>query len=459
MKITSYGAAREVTGTKHLIEINGFKVLLDCGLFQGVRAEADRKNRNMGFDPAQLHAVVLSHAHIDHSGLLPVLFKKGFRGAIYTTPATRDLCAIMLVDSAHIQERDAEWLSKKQMAFVPPLYAEADVGEVMRRFVCVPYETRLPLVKDVYLTFHDAGHVLGSAMVDLEYEEKGKQRRFLFTGDLGRKNMPILNDPWVPGPVNAVMMESTYGNRDHSPMSSLDEKLASVINDTHERGGKVVIPSFALERAQEVIYALKRLESSGAIPVLPVYVDSPMTVNITEVFRLHTECFDPDFAALMRGAGDPFDLKRIRYIRNLEESMALNHLDESAVIISASGMCEYGRILHHLKNSVEDPKNTIVIVGFQAQNTLGRRLVEKQREVRILGVKRELRARVRTLDEFSAHAGRSELLDFGSRFANNTDRLFLVHGENEALTALKSGLEERGVRNITVQEHGVPVEV
>ena len=459
MKITSYGAAREVTGTKHLLDINGFRVLLDCGLFQGVRADSDRKNRNMGFDPAQLNAVVLSHAHIDHSGLLPVLCKRGFRGTIYTTAATRDLCAIMLVDSAHIQKRDAEWLTKKQMAFVPPLYEEEDVQEVMRRFVCVSYDMRVPLGPDIFITFRDAGHVLGSAMVDLEYVEAGKPRRFLFTGDMGRKSTPILNDPWTPTPVNVAMMESTYGNRDHGPMASLDEKLASVINETHARGGKVVIPSFALERAQEVIFALKRLESSGAIPALPVYVDSPMTVNITEVFRLHTECFDPEFAALMRGAGEPFDLKRIRYIRNLEESMALNHLTESAIIISASGMCEYGRIVHHLRNTVEDPKNSIVIVGFQAQNTLGRRLVEKQREVRILGVKRELRARVRTLDEFSAHAGRSELLDYGARLAASAEKLILVHGEDEALNALKSGLEERGVRNVSIQEPGVPVEV
>lgn len=460
MRITSFGAAMEVTGTKHLVEINGFRILLDCGLFQGVRAEADRKNRNLGFDPSQLHAVVLSHAHIDHSGLLPVLFKQGFRGTIYTTPATRDLCSIMLVDSAHIQRRDAEWLSKKSMTFIPPLYAEEDVPEVMRRFVCVPFEARLPLVPDVYLTFHDAGHVLGSAMVDLEFEEKGKTRRFLFSGDLGRKNMPILNDPWVPqGSFDGVMMESTYGNRDHGPIDAVDEKLAEVINSAYERGGKVVIPSFALERAQEVIFALKRLENSGTVPSLPVFVDSPLTVNITEVFRLHTESFDPEFAALMKGAGDPFNLKRIRYIRSLEESMQLNDLEGPAIIISASGMCEYGRIVHHLRNTIEDPRNTVLIVGFQAQQTLGRRIVERQREVRILGVKRELRARVKTLNEFSAHAGRSELLDFGARFKQTTTKLILVHGEEEALGALKTGLSERGVENLHVAKHGAPVEV
>jgi metallo-beta-lactamase family protein len=459
MKLTSYGGATEVTGSKHLIDLNGARVLLDCGLFQGKRNEADRKNRRMGFEPEKVNAVVLSHAHIDHSGLLPMLVKQGFRGNVYATPATRDLCAIMLLDSAHIQQRDAEWLSKKNRTFVPPIYALENVREIMKRFVCVPYETSLSVAPGLTLTFHDAGHVLGSAMVNLEYSEGGQKRRLIFSGDIGRRNMPILNDPWEPTDADVVMMESTYGNRDHNPIEAADEKFKGIVLDTYRRGGKLVIPTFALERAQEVIFALKRLEMSNAIPDIPVYVDSPLTVNITEVFRLHTESFDREFSEVMQSAGDPFELRHIRYIRNLEDSMALNSLNGPAIILSASGMCEYGRILHHLRNHCEDPKNTILIVGFQAQNTLGRRIVERQRTIRIFGVDRQLNAQVRIMNEFSAHAGRSELLDFGGRFKGRAERILLVHGEAEALDSLKKGLEERGVGRVEIQRPNETIEI
>lgn len=459
MKITSYGGAGEVTGSKHLLEINGARILLDCGLFQGRRDEAARKNRMPDFDINKVNAIVLSHAHIDHSGLLPMMAKLGYRGNVYTTPATRDLCAIMLLDSSHIQERDAEWLSKKNREFIPPLYSTEDVQEIMRRFVSVSYGVRLPLIPGVYITFHDAGHVLGSAMVELEYEEHNKRRRLIFSGDIGRKNMPILNDPWEPTDADAVIMESTYGNRDHDPIETADAKFAGIVNEAYARGGKIIIPSFALERSQEVIYALKRLQASGAIPEIPVYVDSPLTVNITEIFRLHTEAFDAEFREVMRNAGDPFQLPKIRYIRSVEDSMQLNTLKGPAIIIAASGMCEYGRVLHHLRNHCEDPNNTIVIVGFQAEHTLGRRIVEKSRMIKVFGVPRELNARVRIMNEFSAHAGRSELLEFGARFKGRAERLILVHGEKEALVALKTGLEAKGVQNVHIQAPGVPIEV
>ena len=459
MKITSFGAAEGVTGSKHLLEINGYRILLDCGMFQGSRKEADTKNRQLGFDPALLHAVVLSHAHIDHSGLLPMLVKLGYRGGVHATPATRDLCAIMLMDSAHIQEKDAEWLSKKEMTFMPPLYTAEDAQEVMRRFFSVPYEMRFVLVPGVYVTFHDAGHVLGSAMVELEIDEKGHRRRLLFSGDIGRKNMPILNDPWEPKAADIVMMEGTYGDRDHDPIDKMEEKLARIVNETVDRGGKIIIPSFALERAQEVVFALKHLEMRNAIPEVPVFVDSPLTVNITEVFRLHVEAFDQHFQETMRAAGDPFQLRNIKYVRALNESMQINEHRGPAIIISASGMCEYGRVLHHLKNHCGDPKNTILIIGFQAKNTLGRRLVERQPHIKIFGMRHELRAQVKIMNEFSAHAGRTELIEFGKRFKGVAEKILLIHGEPEALGALKTALETEGVENLHIQAERVSMEL
>ncbi len=459
MKITSYGAAQEVTGSKHLLEINGNKILLDCGLFQGRRAEADQKNRQNSLDIQKINCIILSHAHIDHSGLLPLFGKKGYRGPIYATPATRDLCSIMLMDSAHIQQKDAQWLSKKHLTFIPPLYTSDDVHEIMKHFISVPYEMRIQVGNDVFLTFHDAGHVLGSAMVELEYREAGKWKRFIFSGDIGRKNMPILQDPWEPSPCDALIMESTYGDRDHGNVEQMDAKLEEIIKEAVAQEGKVIVPSFALERTQEFIYSLHRLEIQNRIPDIPVFVDSPLTVDITEVFRLHMESFDEDFKKQLREAGNPFDLKRIRYIRSQTESMELNSLKGPAIIVSASGMCEYGRILHHLRNNISDPRNTILIIGFQAEYTLGRKIVEKQKQVKILGIMLELKARVRIMNEFSAHAGRSELIDFGSRYANTDTKVFLVHGESKAMQALYSALEEKGVKNLSILKFRETIEV
>lgn len=457
MQITTYDAAENVTGSKHLVEINGHRILFDCGMFQGKREESAQRNRALPFKGEHIHAVVLSHAHIDHGGTLPVLARQGFRGRIYSTHATRDLCAIMLLDSAHIQERDAQWLSKKQQTFVPPIYAAEDVRDTMRRFICVPYDAPIDVAPGVSVTFKDAGHILGSAMLYAEFRENGRMRKFIYSGDIGQKNAPILQDPWEPTDADVVIMESTYGNRDHDPVETVDHKLADVINRTHQRGGKVIVPSFALERAQEFVYALKRLEMKRAIPDIPVFVDSPLTVNITEVFRLHADLFDEDIRKLMIHAGDPFHLKRIRYIRSLEESMQLNHLREPAIIISASGMCEYGRILHHLRNNCENDRNTILIIGFQAKNTLGRRIVEREKEIKIFGVKCPLRAEVKTINALSAHAGRTELIAFGKRFKDRAEGLLLVHGEQEALGALQTALQTEGCANVAIQKDGVPV--
>ncbi len=458
MRITSYGAAQGVTGSKHLIEVNGHRVLLDCGMFQGKREETARKNRQLPIPVEDIHAVVLSHAHIDHSGILPVLAKHNYAGRVFTTMATRDLCAIMLLDSAHIQERDARWLSRRNETFVAPIYGEEDAREIIRHFICIPYDMPIDVVPGLRVTFKDAGHVLGSAMILLEFEENGKQRKVIYSGDIGRRNMPILDDPWEPDDADVVIMESTYGDRDHDPIETLDDKLADVVNRTYKRGGKLIVPSFALERAQEFIYALKRLESQNRIPDIPVFVDSPLTVNITEVFRLHADLFDEDLQHIMEESGNPFELKRITYIRNVEESKRLNGIKEPAIIISASGMCEFGRILHHLRNNIGDRRNTILIIGFQAKNTLGRRIVERERQVKIFGIKHDLVAEVKVLNSLSAHAGRSELIDFGKRFKDRAEKVLLVHGENGALAALQSGLQAEGCTNTHIQEEGVPIE-
>ncbi len=459
MRITSYGAAGGVTGSKHLLEVNGHKILFDCGMFQGVRKEAADLNRKLPFDPNDLDAVVLSHAHIDHCGILPMLARHGYQGRVFTTPATRDLCAIMLLDSAHIQEKDAQWLSKKNQTFIAPLYTDVDVHEIMRRFISVPYDIDLEVAPGVHVTFKDAGHILGSAMLLVEFEENGKRRKFIYSGDIGRKNMPILKDPWEPGDADVVVMESTYGNRDHKAIETLDDELAETINRTHDRGGKLIVPTFALERAQEFVYALKRLETANRIPEMPVFVDSPLTVNVTEVFRLHADSFDDEIRKVMEESGDPFQLRHIEYIRDVQASIRLNGLKKPCIILSASGMCEFGRILHHLRNNIEDQRNTICIIGFQAKNTLGRRIVERQPEVKIFGLKHRLLADVKVFNALSAHAGRSELIDFGKRFKDRAEKVLLVHGETEAITALKSALEAEGCSNIAVQEQAQPFEI
>ncbi|MDQ1255752.1 MAG: metallo-beta-lactamase family protein, partial [Candidatus Hydrogenedentes bacterium] len=390
---------------------------------------------------------------------LPLLVRRGYQGKIYTTPATRDLCAVMLIDSAHIQERDAKWLSQKNRTFVAPLYSEEDARAVTRRFISIPYDIGIDVVPGVQVTFKDAGHVLGSAMVLTEFEEQGRRRSFLFSGDIGRKSAPILKDPWEPDDADVVMMESTYGDRDHDPMEVMDDKLSDIVRRTYERGGKVIVPSFALERAQEFIYALKRLQQAKRIPDMPVYVDSPLTVNITEVFRLHTDLFDDEMNQVMDQGGDPFELKSIRYIRSREESMELNELREPAIIISASGMCEFGRILHHLRNNCEDKRNSICIIGFQAQHTLGRHIVERDMEIRIFGIKHPLNAEVKTFNSLSAHAGRSELIAFGKRFKDRAEKILLVHGEDKALQALMAGLQAEGCNNVAIQDEAAPVEL
>jgi metallo-beta-lactamase family protein len=467
IRLEFVGAAQTVTGSKHLVHTPHATVLLDCGLYQGRRRESYEVNKNLGFRANDVDVAVLSHAHIDHSGALPMLVKGGFDGTIYATPATRDLCAVMLEDAAAIQRQDAEYINRaierEHIAMEPAdaLYDSQDVVRVLERMVSVPYARTVKLADGVKLTFHDAGHVLGSAVTILDVEDEGKTKRLVFTGDLGRNHMPILRDPESADGVNVLITESTYGDRIHPPLEAMDEAFVTLIKRVHQRGGKMIIPSFALERAQEIVYEIKRLRLKGAIPDIPVYVDSPLTVKITDVFKLHPECYDEETRALLASRESPFEFDHLRYVSDREESKALDTSDESCIIISASGMCEAGRVLHHLKASIEDAKNAVVIVGFQAQHTLGRRIVERRKRVKIFGVERDLRAEVVVMNGFSAHADQSDLVGYAqhTKDTGKLDRVILVHGEPGPQGVLKQKLAERGISNVANPAPGDVIEV
>ena len=458
MEIISVGAAGTVTGSKHLVRTSSGTVLLDCGLFQGRRRESLEENRTLGFSARDVDAVVLSHAHIDHSGALPILVKQGFRGSVYSTPATHDLATAMLKDAANIQEQDARYVNKVidrdgiDMLPVEPLYDEADVDRTLTHFVPVSYRVRKTVAPGFSIVFYDAGHVLGSAVTCLDVDDDGEKKRVVFTGDLGRRGTPILRDPEVVSGANLLMMESTYGDRLHPPYAGLENDLADVITRVVARGGKIVIPTFALERAQEVVYALKRLRKAKRVPIVPVYVDSPLTVKVTEVFQRHPDCFDEEAREHLTGDDSPFDFDGLRYVSEKVDSQAIDVADGPAIILSASGMCEAGRVLHHLRATVEDPKNAVIIVGFQAQHTLGRRIVERRPRIRIFGVERDLRAEVVVLNGFSAHADRDDLLAYAeaTRERGKLREVVLVHGEDKSLAALRASLLERSFPTVHI---------
>ncbi len=462
MEIEFVGAAQTVTGSMHLVRTRHATVLLDCGMFQGRRHESFERNKHLPIPVKELSAVVVSHAHIDHSGALPMLTKNGYSRPIYATPATRDLCAVMLRDAAAIQASDARFFNKHRERDgiegdpVEPLYEDDDVVEALSHFVSVPYKTTLPIARGVEVTFIDAGHVLGSAITILDVEEDGKKRRIVFTGDLGRANRPILRDPEVPDGADVLITESTYGDRRHDGVEKMEEDLAAVVNRTFKRGGKLLVPSFALERAQEVIFYLKKLRSKKLIPHIPVYVDSPLTVKITDIFKLHPECFDAETRALLRGNDSPFEFDDLRYVEDVEASKAVTASGQPAIVISASGMCEAGRILHHLKSCIEDENSTVMIVGFQAQHTLGRRLVEKRDRVRIFGVERDRRAEVVVLNGFSAHADQGDLLSYADEVKKrgNLGQIALVHGEPQPQRVLRELLRGRGHGDVIMPEPG-----
>lgn len=462
IELVTLGGARTVTGSKHLLKTSRAAVLLDCGLFQGRRREAFERNRALSVDIGKLDAVVLSHAHIDHSGALPVLRRGGYRGPIYTTPATRDLAAPMLLDAAMIQAADARHIAKliargePGLEPVEPLYTEEDAVGVLDQFIGLPYRRPQTIAPGISVTFLDAGHVLGSAIVVLDIEEPGRSARIAFTGDLGRHHLPILRDPEVPSGVECLITESTYGDRLHPPIEEMGAQLAAVVQRTAARGGKIIIPTFALERAQEIVFEIKRLRGDRRIPSLPVYVDSPLAVKLTEVFRLHPECYDAEARELLRREDSPFEFEGLRYVVDPEESKAIDADARPAIIIAASGMCEGGRVLHHLRTTIGDSRHTVVIVGFQAPYTLGRRLVEGRDEVRIFGIPHRRRAEVVVLNGFSAHADQAGLLAFAEevRRKGPLRRIVLVHGEPQAQSALSQELAARGFVQVEAPAQG-----
>ena len=446
MEITFVGAAREVTGSCHLLHVNGYTVALDCGMFQGRRQEAAEKNRQLPLPIEKLDAVVLSHAHIDHSGRLPYLIAEGYSKTIWATSATRDLSAVMLADSAHIQEKDAEFLAKRRKDFVEPLYGIRHAVRTMDLMVGVPYNRPFDVVPGVKATYIDAGHILGSASVELDCTENGKTKRLVFSGDIGRSGLAIVRDPMPPEGADALIMESTYGNRDHESVEGARAQLAQVVRDTAARGGRVLIPAFALGRTQEMIYALHGLVREGAIPAIPIYVDSPLAIDTTTVFEMHPETFDHS-EEMVQKAKELFRFELLHYTRDVEESKALSRAHGPMIIIAASGMMENGRILHHLAQGASDPRNTILVVGFQAEHTLGRRVVERQPVLHIFGEDVPLHAHVEVIDGYSAHADRTEMIAWLGRVKEKSPRLgpiWLVHGEAPVQDEFRGALVAHG---------------
>lgn len=446
MHVTFSGAAREVTGSCHLLTVGDHTVALDCGMFQGRRTESREKNLRFPVPPESLSAVVLSHAHIDHSGRLPFLSRNGFDGPVWTTPATRDLCEVMLADSANIQQRDAEFLRRHGGQAVDPLYRPEDVPPLIKLMRTEHYGRPFDVVPGLRATYVDAGHILGSASVVLECSEGNRKRRLVFSGDIGRWGQPIIRDPQNPGGGDAVIMESTYGDRDHPKLADMRGRLASIVSETAARGGRLMIPAFAVGRTQELVYDLHALSREGKIPSIPIYIDSPLASEATEVFDGHPEVFDTG-EHMVRTVRDLFRFETLHYTKDVAESKALNGQRGPMVIISPSGMAEVGRIQHHIKHGAPDGRNTILIVGFQAEHTLGRRIVERRETLKIFGDEVPLRARVEVLNGYSAHGDRSELgrwLDLVRGASAPPPPVWLVHGEPPAQEALAARFRERG---------------
>jgi metallo-beta-lactamase family protein len=468
MKLTFWGAAGQVTGSMHLVESAGRRILLDCGLNQGRRKDADRKNRCLPFSGSSIDAIVLSHAHIDHSGNLPTLVKSGFAGPIYTTPATIDLCNWMLRDTAHIQEKDAEFVNKRrdrrkaagiENGFATPLYTIEDAERTLPLFQPVGYHQPQNLSPELVYVPYDAGHILGSSCVMLHETQGGKSVRLAYSGDVGRPNLPIIRDPETMPPADYLIMESTYGGRLHKSPSHVENKLADVVIRTARRGGRIIVPAFAVGRTQQLVLLLHELANQKRIPNIPIFVDSPLAVNVTAVHRDHPECFDEETRAFVMNHEDPFGFQRLQYIREASESKKLNDLHGPMVIISASGMCEQGRILHHLWNNIEDPRNTVLITGFQAEDTLGRKLVEKWPEVRIFGEPKRVRAEISSLDELSGHADQHELLEWIKPLVPGLRKVFLVHGEPQQAQTLAKLLQSQHGLDVAVPNPGEQFEL
>jgi metallo-beta-lactamase family protein len=464
MMLEFQGAARTVTGSMHVVRIKSQTLLLDCGIFHGRRQEAAERNRTFPFDPASVHAVILSHAHIDHSGNLPTLVRQGFRGPIYCTHATKSLCEVMLRDSAYVQERDAEFVTKRNrvrgLPPVEPLYTESDVGDTLPLMKSVDYAKPFEAADGATCRFEDAGHILGSASMALRLRDGSREAGVAFTGDLGRTGLPILRDPVFIGngqDTDALICESTYGGRIHARVEDMGKQLLEPLRRAFERKAKVVIPAFSVGRTQELVYVLHRLVGEGKLPPVPVFVDSPLSVNVTRVFRQHPECFDSETREILQASenNDPFGFRRLTYIQSRQESVELNDRPGPFLVIAASGMCEAGRVVHHLANSVTDPKNMIIIVGYQAENTLGKKIVMKLPEVAIFGEPHALKAEVVVLNSFSSHADRDELLAYARKFdSSRLKDIYLVHGDPEQAEKLRVGLIEAGFRRVHIPARG-----
>jgi metallo-beta-lactamase family protein len=465
MKISFHGAARSVTGSRHLIQAGGACLLLDCGMFQGRRQESDARNRDLGFDPKAVEAVLLSHAHIDHSGALPVLAQRSFRGKVFLTRATADLTELMLEDSAHIQESDCEYVNRKEQRKGKlcrrPYYDMDDVRTIVRRFENARYDDPFTVRPRVKASLHDAGHILGSAAVRLTVTARGNTTTILFTGDLGRKRMPILRDPEPPPPCDVLIIESTYGDRIHEEDNeAVQRKVEALVAHARSHQSKIIVPAFAVGRTQDLVMRIKELVNEGRIEPLPIYIDSPLASRATEVFRQHPECFDEETYRTFTSGDDPFVARYIHYVASVQESQRLNTMKGPCVIIAASGMCEGGRILHHLKHAIQDEANIIAIVGFQAEHTLGRKLVEEWGTVPIFGVATPRRARVMRFNGLSAHADRNDLLAYVRAIKPAPAKAFVVHGEEKQSLALAAAIqaEHPGIE-VIVPEPGSTHEV
>jgi metallo-beta-lactamase family protein len=446
MKLSFFGANHTTTGSRHLLEVGGRRILIECGMYQGRRAESIEQNSHLPFDCAGIAAMLLSHAHIDHSGVIPVLCKSGFRGPIFCTDATDDLCKIMLMDSAYIQEQDAAFVTKKNakkgLPPVAPLYTQADAAASLEHFRPVNYNRPVPIIDGVTATWLDAGHILGSAMIVLDLVESSRKVRLAFSGDLGRGNNDILRNPDHPHDADYLLVESTYGNRLHEPLNDVNERVCDIINHALSHNGKVIIPSFAVGRTQQLLYTLYELTKTRCIPVLPIYVDSPLSLQATEVTRRHPECFNKKFYDVMMNRDNPFSTHNITYVGSVQESMALNDLTKPCIILSASGMAEAGRIRHHIKNNIEDERNTILIVGWCAPHTLGSHLASGHKEVNIFGEPYRVRAHIETINAFSGHADKNELRAWAEEVTGPLRGIYVVHGDEEPANAFAGTLRE-----------------
>jgi metallo-beta-lactamase family protein len=434
MKLTFWGAAKTVTGSMHHIEAAGKRILFDCGLYQGRRQEANDRNGHFPFESSSIDAIILSHAHIDHSGNLPGFVRAGYNGPIYTTPATIDLCLAMLADSAHLQEMDAEFCNRRREhrrkigrddTFCAPLYTAADAERTFPLFRPIPLDSTKEILPGVNYRTYDAGHMLGSTALEMAADGI----RLAFSGDVGRPGLPIIRDPEQLAPVDYLIMEATYGDRLHAQIGPTADQLADIVSRTAARGGKVIVPCFAVGRTQQIVLLLHQLINAKRIPNIPMFVDSPLAVNATEVFRKHPECYDEEARKFLTDGEDPFGFYRLKYIRDVAQSKALNSLRGPFIVLSASGMCEAGRILHHLRNNIEDPRNTVLIAGFQAENTLGRKILDRWPEVPIFGEPVRLRAEVAQIEALSGHADQRELIEWMRPITKGLKKVFLVHCE------------------------------